>query len=122
MDDALVYAPTSAVDCVGVILDRTTDRLHVLGSAVTLPTYVWALQHGFALHAPNTLVIELVRDLDAALELFRHAYKPRYVRDEIARVLVPASLPARIELDWPATALLLEPLRHSDVLTYQVER
>jgi hypothetical protein len=122
VDASLVYAPASSVDCVGVILDRATDRVHVLGSAVSLPTYVWALQRGFELHAPNTLVVGAVHQLDAALELFRHAYKPRYVRDEVARLLVVARLPARIEMDWPATALLLEPLRYSDAITYEVER
>jgi hypothetical protein len=120
VNGSIVFAPIASVECVGVVLDRATDRVQLLGSAVTLESYVWALQSGFALHAPNALVIKAVHQLDSALGVFRVAYPPRYVRDEIARLL--AHLPARIEMDWPATALVLEPLRYTDAFSYDVER
>ena len=115
---ALVHAPVDALDCVGVLLDRATDCVHVLGSAVSLETYVWAHAKGFRLEAPNTLAITKVHDRDATLEVMKAAYTARYVRHEVEPFL--AKLPLELELDWPASALLLEALRATQAFDYEV--
>lgn len=78
----------------------------------------WARERGFNVGAPNTLVVTKVRDPAALLEVFKAAYPPRYVRQEVEPFL--ARLPLRLELSWPDTALLLDALRASDAFDYEV--
>mgnify|MGYP006143515427 CR=1 FL=1 len=54
------------------------------GDGFTAGPIVGHWQHGFALHAPNTLVVTKVREHEGTLALLRTAYPPRYVRDELA--------------------------------------
>ena len=78
----------------------------------------WATARGFQLGAPNRLVITKVRDAVATVEVFKAAYPPRYLRQEVEPFL--ARLPLSLELSWPDTALLLDALRGSDVFDYEV--
>ena len=78
----------------------------------------WARDRGFQIGAPNRLVIIKVRDAAATLEVFKAAYPPRYLRQEVEPFLT--RLPLALELSWPDTALLLDALRGSDVFDYEV--
>jgi hypothetical protein len=81
-------------------------------------TAQWATERGFLVGLPNVLVVTKVRDVAATIEVFKAAYPPRYVRQNIEPFL--ARLPLRLELPWPDTALLLDGLRASDVIDYEV--
>jgi hypothetical protein len=78
----------------------------------------WARERGFRIGQPNQLVITKVRDRDATIEVFKAAYPPRYIRQEVEPFL--ARLPLRLELQWPDTALLLEALRATVAFDYEV--
>jgi hypothetical protein len=88
------------------------------GSAIDDALAAWGRERGFQLGGPNRLVITKVRDAVATLEVFKAAYPPRYLRQEVEPFL--ARLPLTLELSWPDTALLLEALRVSDVFDYEV--
>ncbi len=78
----------------------------------------WAREHGFRIGAANTLVVTKVRDPEATIEVFKAAYPPRYLRQEVEPFLT--RLPLRLELSWPDTAMLLEELRKSAAFDYEV--
>ena len=78
----------------------------------------WARSRGFRIGQPNTLAVTKVRDPDATIEVFKAAYPPRYIRQEVEPFLT--RLPLRLELQWPDTALLLDALRATDAFDYEV--
>lgn len=81
-------------------------------------TAAWARERGFLAGQPNIIVITKVRDRDALLEVFKAAYPPRYLRQEVEPFL--GRLPLRLEVQWPETALLLEALRATEAFDYEV--
>ncbi len=87
-------------------------------AAVDKEVAEWARARGFQIGVPNRLVITKVRDAVATLEVFKAAYPPRYLRQEVEPFLT--KLPLALELSWPDTALLLDVLRGSDVFDYEV--
>jgi hypothetical protein len=98
----------------------------------------WASEHGFKLRLPNRVVITKVRDPDALREVFKAAFPPRWIRQEIDRHSAPpfggaarsgrarpfdpfiTRLPHAVELTWPDTALLLDALRTTEAFDYEV--
>jgi hypothetical protein len=117
VDGDIVYAQRAALESVGVLLDRRSGDVEVLGSALSLPLYVWAKQRGFKLHAANRIVIRKIRQHDEAVATLRCAFDARHIRAELVRT---GTQPLRLELDWPRTALLIEALRTSDAFDYEV--
>lgn len=87
-------------------------------SAVGDREEAWARARGFAIGMPNVLVITKVRDTVATLEVFKAAYPPRYLRQNIEPFLT--RLPLRLELPWPEFALLLDALRVAVAFDYEV--
>ncbi len=94
--------------------DATFDT----ASAIDDDTQSWARARGFAIGRPNVLVVTKVRDTAATLEMFKAAYPPRYLRQNIEPFLT--RLPLRLELPWPELALLLDGLRTADSFDYEV--
>jgi hypothetical protein len=117
VDGDIVFAPLDRLDAVGLLLDRRTGDIEVLRSALTLELYVWAKQRGFRLHAANQLVIAKVRQHDAAVELLRCAFDARFIRNAL---LEAGTKPLSLDLDWPQSALLIEQLRTTDAIDYEV--
>lgn len=100
------------------VTEQEPDSIIGHEDAVDAETAEWARERGFNRGVPNQLVITKVRDPDATLEVFKAAYPPRYLRQEVEPFL--ARLPLRLELSWPDTALLLDALRASDAFDYEV--
>jgi hypothetical protein len=113
----IIFAPVSLFDSVGILLDRRGGEVEILRSALSLDLYVWAKQRGFRLHAPNQLVITRVAELEAAVALLRCAFDARYIR---AALLDMGKTPLSLSLDWPQSALLIEQLRTTDAIDYEV--
>ena len=86
--------------------------------AVGAETATWAKDRGFTLGTPNVVVVTKVRDIVATLEVFKTAYPPRYLRQNIEPFLT--RLPLRLELPWPEVALLLDALRATLAFEYEV--
>lgn len=78
----------------------------------------WARARGFQIGVPNRIVVTKVRDAVATLEVFKAAYPPRYLRQNVEPFLT--KLPLRLDLSWPDSALLLDALRTSDAFDYEV--
>jgi len=113
----IVFAPVQLIDSVGVLLDRRGGDVEVLRSSLSLDLYVWAKQQGFRLHAPNQLTITKVHQHDAAVTLLRCAFDARYIRMSLLEM---GRKPLVLSLDWPQTALLIEQLRTTDAIDYEV--
>jgi hypothetical protein len=113
----IVFAPLPLLDSVGLLLDRRTGDVEVLRSALTLDLYVWAKQRGFRLHATNQLVITKIHQRDAAIELLRCAFDARFIRNAL---LETGTRALALSLDWPQSALLIEQLRTTDAIDYEV--
>lgn len=96
------------------------DDASVIGHepAVDDELQAWARERGFVIGAPNVLVVTKVRDVAALVEVFKAAYPPRYLRQNVEPFL--ARLPLTLEVQWPETALMLAALRGSDAFDYQV--
>lgn len=95
-----------------------SDATFATESAIDDDTRAWARERRFAIGTPNVLVVTKVRDPAATLELFKAAYPPRYLRQNIEPFLT--RLPLRLELPWPELALLLDALRTADSFDYEV--
>jgi hypothetical protein len=117
VDGDIVFAPVMLPDAVGLLLDRRGGEVEILRTALSLDLYVWAKQRGFRLHAPNQLVITKVREHDAAVALLRCAFDARYIRSAL---LETGAKPLPLSLDWPQSALLIEQLRITDAIDYEV--
>jgi hypothetical protein len=113
----IVFVPLDRLDAVGLLLDRRTGDVEVLRSALPLELYVWAKQRGFRLHGANQLLIAKVHQHDAAVELLRCAFDARFIR---AALIDAGAKPLSLDLDWPQSALLIEQLRTTDAIDYEV--
>jgi hypothetical protein len=117
-NEQLLYAHFPQIGCTGILLDRVRDRVHILGSAYNLETYLWAWERGFHLDADNVLVITAVRDAEATIEVLKHGLKAPYVRYDLAPQF--ANPPVRIELDSWSSWLLLRALQTTDAFDFEV--
>ena len=83
-----------------------------------MDTLTWAAERGFKLRLPNRIAITKVRDPDALREVFKAAFAPRWIRQEIDPFL--GRLPHVVGLTWPDTELLLDALRTTAAFDYEV--
>lgn len=65
------FFPVGYIGSRGVIIDKATGRLHVLGSALSLEECFWAHEHGFS---PGLVVLRVLRvhDRPSTIELLLH--------------------------------------------------
>lgn len=92
----LVYADFPQIGSSGVLLQRSTGRVHLLGSGNSAEAYIWAYYRGFDVTGHNRLVITAVHDVEATIEILKRAFRAPYVRHELAPQF--ATPPVAVEL------------------------
>ncbi|NVB76961.1 MAG: hypothetical protein HOV81_01080 [Kofleriaceae bacterium] len=113
----LVYAHFPQIGCVGVLLERATGRVHVLGSANPAEAYIWAYYRGFDISGGNRLVITAVHDIEPTIEILKLAFRAPYVRHELApRFATP---PVTVELHAHGLHSMLRELRETTAFEFE---
>jgi hypothetical protein len=117
-EDRFVHSSVHHIGSAGVLLDRTTGRVYVLGSAHSAEKQIWAIKRGFDLDGENRLVITKVHDLEATIQVLKQAFSPRWLRSELAPRL--ANPPVSVDVDPAGFWRLLYALPDTSAFDYEV--
>ena len=110
--------PPDLVGSSGVLLDRKTDRVLILGSLQPAERQIWAIERGFDLERPNRLVVTRVNDLSTAVEILRQSRQGGIPRPDVRAAL--ERLPATFDVDLLGLLGMLDALPETLAFDYEV--